>query len=583
MKYMKKITLLFFAIALFLVGYSQNETSILFTVGDDNVTVGEFKQTFNKNGDVSKATPEELREYLDLYISFKLKVKEGKAQQIDTAKAFQSEWKGYRNQSAQQYLIDKEVTDHLIQEAVDRSKLMLRAAHILIECSSSVTGKDTLVAYNRAMKIREEILNGMSFADAAVKYSQDPSARDRVNPQNGRTTRGNRGDLGYFTTFNLIYPFETGAYNLKVGEISMPVRSSFGYHLIYLKDIQPSIAKINAAQIFIEDSMAFTGKASPEIQAKINDVTMRLAKGERFEDVANALSEDKATAQRGGALEPFRPMQRPGDFVQALLALKPGEYSAPVSSNIGWHFVKLIEFTYTDTTDDVLRGMVKNRISRDSRSFKSKESLADKLLVEYGLKTKGKKAAVKFLLKNIPENYFKNPDTTKLNKLPGIEKLAPIATFADQKVDAAGFAGYLGRFQGVEMKGTLEEFIEERFQYYIFDKVLAYENSILEKKYPEFKNLVEEYFNGMLLYEINSQNIWNKSLQDSVGLEKFYEEIKTQFPDPENPGAYNPFSAVRASVVTQYQEKLEKEWIMELKKKYPVVVNEKVFESILKK
>ena len=133
------------------------------------------------------------------------------------------------------------------------------------------------------------------------------------------------------------------------------------------------------------------------------------------------------------------------------------------------------------------------------------------------------------------------------------------------------------------MKGSLEEFIEERFQYYIYDKVLTYENSILEEKYPEFKNLVEEYFNGMLLYEINSQNIWNKSLQDSVGLEKFYEEIKTQFPDPENPGAYKPFSAVRASVVTQYQEKLEKEWIMELKKKYPVVVDEKVFESILKK
>lgn len=580
---MKKIILSIFAITLFLVGFSQNEASVLFTVGGDNVTVSEFTQTFNKNGDISKATSEELREYLDLYISFKLKVKEGKAQQIDTAKAFQSEWKGYRNQSAQQYLIDKEVTDHLIQEAVDRSKLMLRAAHILIECPSSVTGKDTLVAYNRAMKIREEILNGMSFADAAVKYSQDPSARDRVNPQSGRTTRGNRGDLGYFTTFNLIYPFETGAYNMKEGEISMPIRTTFGYHLIYLKDIQPSIAKINAAQIFIEDSMAFTGKASPEIQAKINDVTMRLAKGERFEDVANALSEDKATAQRGGALEPFRPMQRPGDFVQALLALKPGEYSVPVSSNIGWHFVKLIEFTYTDTTDEVLRGMVKNRIARDSRSFKSKESLADKLLVEYGLKTKGKKAAVKFLLKNIPENYFKNPDTTKLNKLPGIEKLAPIATFADQKVDAAGFAGYLGRFQGVEMKGSLEEFIEERFQYYIYDKVLTYENSILEEKYPEFKNLVEEYFNGMLLYEINSQNIWNKSLQDSVGLEKFYEEIKTQFPDPENPGAYKPFSAVRASVVTQYQEKLEKEWIMELKKKYPVVVDEKVFESILKK
>lgn len=580
---MKKISLLILTIALFLSGYSQNETSVLFTVGDETVTVGEFKQTFNKNGDVSKASPEELRDYLDLYVNFKLKVKEGKALQMDTAKAFQSEWKSYRNQSAQQYLIDKEVTDYLIQEAVDRSKLMLRAAHILIECPASVTGKDTLVAYNRTMDIRNEILNGLSFDEAAVKYSQDPSARDRINPQTKKMSYGNKGDLGYFSTFNLIYPFETGAYNLKKGEISMPVRSSFGYHLIYLKDVQPAIAKIQAAQIFIADSMAHTGKASPEIQARINEVTMRLAKGDRFEDVARDLSDDKATKMNGGVLEAFRPMQRPGDFVQAALNLNPGEYSAPVSSNIGWHFVKLIELTPSDTTESVLRNTVKNRIARDSRSFKSKESLAEKLLVEYNYKAKGKKAAVKFFLKNIPENYFKNPDTTKLNRLPGIEKLAPMATFADRKITAAAFAAYLGRFQGVEMQGTLEEFIDERFQFYIYDRVLTYENSILEEKYPEFETLVEEYHNGMLLYEINSQNIWNKSLQDTVGLEKFYEEIKTQFPDPEKPGSYKPFSEVRAMVVTQYQAKLEEEWMAVLKSKYPVKIDETVFETLLKK
>lgn len=580
---MKKISLLILTIALFLSGYSQNETSVLFTVGDETVTVGEFKQTFNKNGDVSKASPEELRDYLDLYVNFKLKVKEGKALQMDTAKAFQSEWKSYRNQSAQQYLIDKEVTDYLIQEAVDRSKLMLRAAHILIECPASVTGKDTLVAYNRTMDIRNEILNGLSFDEAAVKYSQDPSARDRINPQTKKMSYGNKGDLGYFSTFNLIYPFETGAYNLKKGEISMPVRSSFGYHLIYLKDVQPAIAKIQAAQIFIADSMAHTGKASPEIQARINEVTMRLAKGDRFEDVARDLSDDKATKMNGGVLEAFRPMQRPGDFVQAALNLNPGEYSAPVSSNIGWHFVKLIELTPSDTTESVLRNTVKNRIARDSRSFKSKESLAEKLLVEYNYKAKGKKAAVKFFLKNIPENYFKNPDTTKLNRLPGIEKLAPMATFADRKITAAAFAAYLGRFQGVEMQGTLEEFIDERFQFYIYDRVLTYENSILEEKYPEFETLVEEYHNGMLLYEINSQNIWNKSLQDTVGLEKFYEEIKTQFPDPEKPGSYKPFSEVRAMVVTQYQAKLEEEWMAVLKTKYPVKIDETVFETLLKK
>lgn len=580
---MKRFFSLILLISLFFKGYSQNNEQILFSVGDENVPLSEFIYTYNKNGDITKATEEEIKEYLDLYINFKLKVKEALALQMDTTILFRQELTSYRNQSAQQYLIDKEVTDALVQEAVDRSKLMLRAAHILIECPSTATGKDTLAAYNKAISIREEVMNGLPFDEAAVKYSQDPSVRDRVNPQSKKLTYGNKGDLGYFTTFNLIYPFESAVYKLKVGEVSMPIRTSYGYHIIYLKDIQPAVTALKVAQIFLKDSTARSGVKSEDMQSRLSDITMRLAKGENFEDVAKAFSEDEATKDKGGVMEAFRPIQRPGDFVQAVLAVPQDGITAPIASNLGWHIVKNMGVAYVDTTESSLTAMVKTRISRDSRSFKSRESLADKLKVEYDFKDKGKKAAFKFLLKNIPENYFKNPDTTKLHELPGIEKLAPIATFANEKLSVADFAKYLSRFQGVEMKGELEKFMEERYNFFIYDKILIYENNNLEKKYPEFKNLVQEYHDGMLLYEINSKYIWNKSLEDSVGVEKFYEETKMQYPDKNNPGAYLPFSEVRAAVITQYQNKLEEEWLSELRKKYPIVVNEKMFQSLLDK
>jgi peptidyl-prolyl cis-trans isomerase SurA len=402
------------------------------------------------------------------------------------------------------------------------------------------------------------------------------SSQDQYNSQTKRWQYGNKGELGYFTVFDLIYPFETGAYETPVGNISMPVRSAYGYHLIYVQDKTPAITKLVIKQIFIEDTLARTNQISDLSKQKIIEITRRLQEGEKFEDVAKALSDDKATREKGGEIEPFAPNRRPGNFVQGCLNIKQGSYSlTPISSTMGWHIIKVENIEYINTSNEGYAHIVKNKISRDQRSHKSKESLVEKLKKEYKYNDKNKKKAFKFLAKSIPANYFSNPDTTDLSSLPGIEKLKPLFTYADQTESVADFAKFISKFQGMEYKGDLEDFFNERFPYYVQDKIIAYENANLEKKYPEFQELVTEYREGMILFEINTIKIWNEALRDSVGIQEYYNTVKDEFG--------KPFNEIRAIIVSEYQNELERRWISELKKRYPVVVNEKVFQSILKK
>jgi peptidyl-prolyl cis-trans isomerase SurA len=573
---MKKSILVLFLITLFSVNYAQKNDDILFTYGNEPVTKSEFLNAFKKNNNLSTATEQEIREYLNLYINFKLKVKQGFVEGIDTNNSFKKELASYRSQSAQQYLIDKEVTDQLINEALERAKYHIRASHILISCPSTASPSDTLAAYKKTLEIREKIMKGVPFFDAAVQYSDDKSAQDQYNSQTKRWQYGNKGELGYFTVFDLIYPFETGAYETPVGTISMPIRSGYGYHLIYVQDKAPSMSKLTIKQIFIEDTLARTNLMSDLSKEKLSEIERRLTAGEKFEDVAKALSDDKATKEKGGELEPFAPNRRPGSFVQGCIGIKPGTYSlTPISSVMGWHIIKVENIEYINTSNDGYSHIMKNKISRDQRSHKSKESLTQKLKKEYKYNDKNKKKAFKFLAKNIPTNFFSNPDTTDLSKLPGIEKLKPLFTYADQVESVADFAKFISRFQGMEYKGDLEDFFNERFPYYVQEKILAYENSILEQKYPEFNELVTEYREGMVLFEINTIKVWNEALRDSIGIQSYYETVKDEYG--------KPFNEIRAIIVSEYQNELEKRWIFELKERYPVVINEKVFQSILKK
>ena len=575
---MKKSILSICLLAFLYAASAQDTNAVLFTVGKESVTVTEFINTFNKNNTLSKATESELRDYLDLFINFKLKVMDGIDTQIDTALVFQRELASYRSQSAQSYLVDREVTEQLIKEAIERSKQMIRASHILIMVATDASPKDTLVAYNKALDIRKKILSGaITFPEAAVQSSEDPSARNEV--RSGKIQYGNKGDLGYFSAFELIYPFETVAYNTPVGNISMPVRTQFGYHLVWVQDRQPVVSKIDISQILLLDTAACFERISPKVKETLALIEGALQAGEDFAALAGQYTEDPMSREKGGRLEPFTPNRRPGDYVKQALSLKENEISASFPSVIGWHIIKLNELVVSEMKDEEMRYTTITKIQKDSRSTKSVESLIEKLKKEYHFADKGKSAAFNFLLKKL-NTETTMPPATDLLAMAGINKLKHMAAFANQTITIQDFIHYLDRFQGKELNNQAETFLNTQYEVFIKDVLLTYEYDNLENKYPEYKELIREYHHGMILFEMNNERVWSESLRDSVKLEAFYEKIKLNYLDQE--GNPKPLLEIRSAVLTEYQDELEREWLNELRRRYPVWINEELFKSILK-
>lgn len=578
---MKRIAALFALCFGLMAVYAQDDNRVLMTIGNETITVQDFVKAYQKNNMLSEATENDLREYRELFINYRLKVQEAEAMKLDTAANFLAELGSYETQSAQPYLVDNQVSDELIEEAFERSKSQVRASHILIRCNPSASPKDTLAAYHKILGIRDQIMNGLNFNEAAALYSEDESAREYVNPQNHTRHYGNKGELGYFSIFEMIYPFESAAFNTPVGSVSMPFRTQFGYHIVYVQDRIPAIGKIWLSQIFIADTTALSGNVKPEILERMNEIQAAYNQGVPFDTLAKLYSDDKATKDKGGRMEPFTPSRRPGNYVAAAIHARPGQMTAAVPTTLGWHYLRCDSISRA-TVNEESRYMLKQRIARDSRSQKSKEALVERLKKEYNYNESGKAKAFKFFAKNLDENSFQS--TQDIPSIKGIEKLKPIFTFADQQVSVQDFAKYVSRFQGVKLNGTVTDFLNQLYPNFVSEQILTYERKHLQEKYPEFRDLVKEFHDGILLYEINTQKVWGAAIQDSVGLEKFYEQIKINFPndDPNAETPYKPMSEIRALVITRYQDYLEQQWVKELRAKYPVTVDEKVFSSILK-
>src|SRR5512140_14153 len=230
------------------------DKKILMTVAGRNVEEGEFIRMFNKSLDPGNKS--EIDKFLEQFIAFKLKVADAMSEGYDTTKAFSVELNGYREQLAQSYLTDSDIKERLLKRAYERSLLEVKASHILISCSPDAAPADTVRAYMKALEIRKRILDGEPFEKVA-KASSD-----------GKSVPVNNGNLGYFTVFQMITSFENAAYSLNPGELSMPVRTSFGYHIILVTDKRPSRGKIRVAHIM---------KAVPPGS---NDTIVRKAKAE---------------------------------------------------------------------------------------------------------------------------------------------------------------------------------------------------------------------------------------------------------------------------------------------------------------
>ena len=357
------------------------KSKTLITIGDRNISAGEFMEVYEKNNVKSDVIDKKsVDDYLDMYINFKLKVIEAENLKMDTMPKFVNEYKNYREQLAKPYFSSEAATEQLIEEAYERMQWDLNASHILVKCDNTAVPADTLKAYNKAMELRKRVMNGEDFGKVAVEASDDPSARDTT--VNGRFYRGNSGNLGYFTVFDMVYPFETGAYNTKEGQVSMPVRSDFGYHIIKVNSKTPACGTIKAAHIFLVVDEKDPEKTDSVVKAKAYNIYNEIDKdGKNWDAIVKKYSEDKGSAQNGGALSPFRVNQIVPEFITAVKSLQPSEFSEPVKTSYGYHIVKLISTSGVRDLDAERENITK-RVEKDMRAKVSDEVVLKRIMKE---------------------------------------------------------------------------------------------------------------------------------------------------------------------------------------------------------
>lgn len=490
--------------------FAQKKDPVLLTVDGQDITLSEFEAVYKKNNRDEVVDQADLKEYLDLYINFRLKVREAEALGMDTVKKFIQELKGYQKQLAKPYLTDKEVTEKLVKEAYERSLKDMRASHILLKIGPDALPKDTLEVYNKIMDIRKQAQKG-DFAALAKKYSEDPSAKD------------NGGDLGWFSVLRMVYPFESAAFNTEVGKISQPVRTRFGYHIIKVADQREAQGEMRAAHIMIKTGPEATEEQVKEAKTKIDEVKDLLDKGQNFEDLAKKYSEDRGSANKGGALPTFGAGRMVPQFETAAFALKEdGDYSDPILTEYGWHIVKRLERIPVASFEDAEKNL-RAKVAKDSRSQMSKTVVLNRVKKDYGFKANRKNldAVLAVLDSTLIDGKW------DASKGEGLD--ATLFTIGKRNYTQADFVDYIGTHQTRRNKEDLAVVMNGMFNKYVEESLVAYEESRLPEKYPEYKALLKEYRDGILLFDLTDEKVWSKAVKDTSGLKAFHEKNEDKF------------------------------------------------------
>ena len=527
MKILKAVFLVFFMTIWTIPrvhGNLQGDDPELIRMNGRSVTLSEFESAYRKNNlTMQVADPKSVEEYLELYINFNLKVLEAIHLGMDTNMVFQRELAGYREQLAKPYLTDQEVTDYLLREAYERMQYDIRASHILVNVAEHSSAEDTLAAWNRIMGLRERILSGEPFEKVAREESDDPSARDQTSNANRPAMRGNGGDLGYFTVLDMVYPFETVAYNTPVGEVSFPVRTSFGYHLIMVTDRLPAMGRAHVAHIMSIFPPGSDVEVQEEAKEKSLEIYQKVLAGEDFGELASQFSDDRSSGRRNGEMPPFTSNRMVPEFIKAIHSLdSAGQISTPVRTQYGWHIIKLLDKTPPGSFEDVALDL-KNRISRDTRSNLSQEVVINRLREEYNFQENP--LALEEIAQVVDESIFER----KWEASKATDLKAELFSFADRRFNQQEFINYLVESQGMRTPEAIDTYVGAIYENFVNQQIMEYEDSRLEEKYPEFKAIMKEYHDGILLFELTDQLVWSKAVEDSLGLRAFLEDHQENY------------------------------------------------------
>lgn len=501
------------ALALFTLTAAGNLASqTVLTVAGESVSAEDFAHIFKKNNRDSVVTPESLDEYMELFIDFKLKVKAAEDLGMDTATSFVNELAGYRKQLARPYLVDNELLDALVEQAYDRTLEEVRASHLLVQLDKDPTPADTTSAWGKAMALKERIMSGEDFASIAQSRggSDDPSVKD------------NGGDLGWFSAFMMVYPFEDACFKAEIGDVVGPVRTRFGYHIIKVTGKRSARGELRCAHIMIRPS---TDKGGPEeAKSRIDALAEEVAAGADFAELARQYSDDQSSRTKGGELPWFGTGRMVESFEEAAFALaSDGAVSAPVQTQYGWHLIQRLEYKAPPTFEASRRDLEK-RLQRDSRSEQVRKSFIEKRKAEYGFALDAKRFA------QVAEATVVDSTVNPITVKKGVAK-KPLLTIGSDKVTVSAFVDFVNENRDrIDVANrTANEILDEAMAAFADEQVIAYEDARLEQKHDDFRLLMEEYHDGILLFELTDRKVWSRAVKDSAGLQAYWAENEQDY------------------------------------------------------
>jgi peptidyl-prolyl cis-trans isomerase SurA len=491
----------------------QKPNPVIVSVGNTPVFSSEFEYVYKKNTlSADSSSEQNLRDYLNLYTNFKLKVMEAETLGLDTLESFKQELEGYKKQLAQPYLTEKSVTESLVKEAYTRMQEEVNASHILLTLPPDADPADTLKAYNQLMDLRKRALAGEDFSELAKANSQEPNANNSA------------GNLGYFTALQMVYPFEDAAYKTPKGGISMPVRTRFGYHILKVNDRRPSQGKLKAAHIMVRINPDAPQDDAEAAKNKINEIYDRLRKGGNWNELCKEFSDDNGSKNKGGELPVFGTGSMIPSFEEAAFALqKPGEISKPVLTPYGWHIIQLLEKKGLEPFEE-LEPTLRQKVSKDSRSDLNRTALIQRLKRENNFVENA----------SVLSEALSKADTSLSNgswKYNTTDKLISKTLFTINKTPytVKNFFEYVRETQQNKGKISPSFYMQTLYKEYADKTIVAYEEANLENKYPDYKALVKEYRDGILLFQMMDTKVWTKAITDTVGARNFFEANKDKY------------------------------------------------------
>ena len=541
---MKRLLVLLLFTSIF---YSQNRNDlVLFKINDSETTLEEFNRVYNKNIDlVEESSENDYMNYLELFINYKLKLAEAYDLGYDKNEDYLKEYQKYKNQLLKGYLTDSESQERLVKEAYERTRNEVQVSHVLIRNNDQTN--DSTEIYNRLLELR------LPFLQKNIEtFNKEHNSDEQLIVE----------ELGYFSAFKMIYEFENVAYKTELGKVSQPFKTKFGYHILKVTDKRESLGEISVAHIMIY-------KSNLNAKEKISEILDSINNGLPFESMAKLYSQDKRSAARGGILNKFTAGQINSiPFENAAFALKNvGDISNPIETKFGWHIIKLLSKNEIKSFQE-LKPSILSKIRRGDRNKYISNSFNQFLDEKYNLSKDNidYQFIIPLLNDSITNNNWKiNYNDQKFQ--------VPMFTINQKIIFQNDFLMYVEKNQNFISTKDFQVIADNHFSRFFRDILLEEYKKDLEKENNEYINILTEYREGLLMFNIMQEKVWSIDEKDSIVLKEYYTK---------NINKYDSFEKNRGKIIADYQKEVENNWIKKLRKTNSIVLNPKALRKLKK-